>query len=220
MKKILLSMVVVAMTFFAAEAQQTKSKSKKKTVSAESKSKAAYAKIEKERQQKFEDQRMERLMDDSINREQERLEEYAKDSTRIAWKQMKMYEADSLHNDKWKNQSIEKDKWYATDRSQNAINKKAGLNDNQGRQIKAVNMIYNDRAKLVRENISLSDEQKTTQLVTLNEERRAKIKTIIGSSKEKKLEKERKEYSLKTQDDIEAKWINDVADVKKEKKNK
>ena len=220
MKKIFLSLVLAAMTFFAADAQQTKSKSKKKTVSTESKTKAKWAKIDKEKQQKFEDERIERLQDDSTSREQERMEEYTKDSTRIAWKEVKMRTADSLHNDKWKNQSIEKEKWYATDRSQNVINKNARLTDNQGRQVKNINMVYNDRAKMVRENVTLTDEQKKEQLVTLNEERRAKIQTVIGKSKDRKLEKERKEFTAKSQDDMEAKWINDVADVKKAKKNK
>lgn len=214
MKKILLSAVLVGMTFFAADAQTKKTKSKKKPVSTEAKAKAEYAKIEKERQTKFEEQRLERLFDDSVSREQERLEEFAKDSARLAWKEDKIRVADSLHNDKWKNQSMEKEKFYATDRSQNAINKNAGLSDNLGRQVKTINMSYNEKAKLIRENLELADDAKTAQLAALNEERRAKIRAIIGKGKEKKVEKERKEYSMKYSDDSEAKWINDVADIK------
>lgn len=214
MKKILFSAVLVAMTFFAADAQQKKTKTKKKTVSTEAKAKAEYAKLEKERQQKFEDQRLERLYDDSVSREQERLEEFVKDSTRTAWKETKLKEADSMHNEKWKNQSVEKEKYYATERSQDAINKNAKLDVNQGRQVKAINMSYNDKARVIRENMELTEDVKTAQLVSLNEERRAKIRAILGKSKEKKVERERKEYSAKYSDDIEAKWINDVADIK------
>ncbi len=214
MKKILFSAVLVGMTFFAADAQTKKTKSKKKPVSTEAKAKAEYAKLEKERQGKFEEARLERLYDDSVSREQERLEEFVKDSTRLAWKEAKIKAADSMHNEKWKNESVEKEKFYATERSQNAINRSAGLNDNQGRQVKAINMSYNDKAKAIRDNVELTDEAKTTQLAALNEERRAKIRAIVGKGKEKKVEKERKEYSMKYSDDIEAKWINDVANMK------
>jgi hypothetical protein len=214
MKKILFSAVLVAMTFFAADAQQRKTKSKKKPVSTEAKAKAEYAKLEKERQQKFEEQRIERLYDDSVSREQERLEEFVKDSTRAAWKETKLRAADSMHNEKWKNQSIEKEKYYASERSQNAINMKAKLSPTQGNQVKAINMSYNDKAKLIRDNMELAEDVKTAQLVSLNEERRAKIKAIVGKSKEKKVEKARKEYAMNHTDDVEAKWITDVADIK------
>lgn len=214
MKKILFSAVLVAMTFFAADAQTKKTKSKKKPVSTEAKAKAEYAKLEKERQEKFEEQRLERLYDDSVSREQERLEEFVKDSTRTAWKEAKLKEADSLHNEKWKNQSIEKEKYYASERSQNAINAKAKLSATQGSQVKAINMSYNDKAKVIRDNMELTEDAKTAQLVALNEERRSKIKAIVGKSKEKKVEKARKEYSMAHTDDVEAKWINDVANIK------
>jgi hypothetical protein len=75
-------------------------------------------------------------------------------------------------------------------------------------------MSYNDKAKAIRDNVELTDEAKTTQLAALNEERRAKIRAIVGKGKEKKVEKERKEYTMKYSDDIEAKWINDVANIK------
>jgi hypothetical protein len=73
---------------------------------------------------------------------------------------------------------------------------------------------YNDKARVIRDNAELAADVKTTQLASLNEERRAKIRAILGKGKEKKLEKETKEYSMKFSDDIEAKWINDVADIK------
>lgn len=217
MKKILFSAVLIGMTFFAADAQTKKTKSKKKVVSTEAKSKAAYAKLEKERQAKFEEQRLERMYDDSVSREIERLDEFAKDSTRLAWKEEKLRVADSLHNDKWKSQSVDKEKYYATERSQNAINREAGLNDNLGRQVKAINMSYNDKARVIRDNMEIADDAKTTQLAALNEERRARIRAIVGKSKEKKIEKERKEYSAKYSDDVDAKWINDVVNIKTNK---
>jgi hypothetical protein len=218
MKKILFSAVLVAMTFFAADAQTKKTKSKKKPISTEARAKAEYAKLEKERQQKFEEQRLERLYDDSVSREQERLEEFVKDSTRAAWKETKLKVADSLHNEKWKNQTIEKEKYYASERSQNAINTKAKLSVTQGSQVKAINMSYNDKARMIRDNMELTDDVKTAQLVSLNEERRAKIKAIVGKSKEKKIEKARKEYAMTHTDDVEGKWMNDVADIKSSNK--
>jgi hypothetical protein len=44
----------------------------------------------------------------------------------------------------------------------------------------------------------------------LNSERRARIQSVVGKSKEKKLEKERKEYSKKYGEDSQAKWIDEV----------
>ena len=142
------------------------------------------------------------------------MEEFVKDSTRTAWKESKLKEADSLHNDKWKNQSIEKEKYYASERSQNAINANAKLSATQSNQVKAINLSYNDKAKVVRDNTELTEDVKTAQLVALNEERRAKIKAVVGKGKEKKIEKERKAYTMNHTDDTEAKWINDVADIK------
>ncbi len=220
MKKIFLTCAVVAMTIFATEAQSKKGKkNKKSTVSTEARLNSDIAKIKNEKKLMMEEDRVERLRIDSTRREDERMAEEAKDLERIAWKEQKLKEVDSLNQLKWKQQSEEKDQWYATDRSQNEINKAAKLNDMQGRQIKAINMAYNDKAKVIRENAATTDEQKKMELTALNTERRTKIKAIAGAKKESKLEKQRRDYTTKNTDDKNSAWMNEVETPEKLKKD-
>ena len=213
MKKIILTSLVVAMGFFAAEAQTKKAK-KAKPLTAEQKQKAAMAKLEEERQAKFETMRLERLEADSIRRADETREEFVKDSLRQDWKAKRLAQVDSTNNVNWTKTVADKDAWYDHERSQNAINKSAGLNDIQGRKVKAINEQYNERAKMVKLDSTLSQDQVKTQLASINEERLAKIKETVGSSKAKKLEKARKSYAAKNTDDHDSKWINDAVAVK------
>ena len=217
MKKIILTGLVIAMGFFSAEAQTKKKAKKSKPLTAEQKQKASLAKMETERQAKFETQRLERLEADSIRKADEQMEEFTKDSLRQDWKAKRLAEVDSTNKVTWTKTVSDRDAQYDHDRSQTAIIKKAGVNDVQGRKVKAINEQYNEKAKTVRLDSTLSQEQINTQLASINEERRAKLKEVVGSSKEKKLEKARKSYSMKNTDDHDAKWINDAAMVKKEK---
>lgn len=213
MKKILLTCAVAAMTFFATEAQTKKSTSKKskKPVNSEARLNADIAKIKAEKSKAMEEQRVERLMIDSTRREDERLAELQKDSLRMAWKQQKINEVDSLNAVKWKKQISDKDADYAAERTQAELAKAAKLSTNQGRQVKAINMSYNDKAQLVMLDSTLSPEVRRQQLTALNTERRDKIKEVVGKGKEKKLEKERIKYMAKNNDDTLSAWLNEVA---------
>ena len=71
---------------------------------------------------------------------------------------------------------------------------------------KAAKSAYN---KMYRQR-KMTEEQRKQQLATLNTERRTKIKATVGSSKDKKLEKERKAYFKKYGEDAQAKWIDEV----------
>ena len=218
MKKILLTCAVVAMTIFATEAQTRKSSSKKstkKSMSSEARLNSDIAKINEEKRLAMEEQRVERLMIDSTRREDERIAELQKDSARMAWKQQKLNEVDSLNSVKWKRQISDKDNEYAANRTQNEIVKAAKLSENQGRQVKAINMTYNDKAQLVVMDSTLSQESRNQQLTTLNLERRTKIKEVVGKSKEKNVEKQRMKVSAKNSDDKLSAWVNEAAVNKK-----
>jgi hypothetical protein len=106
------------------------------------------------------------------------------------------------------------EKRYEIERSRDEIIKAAKLSGNQGRQVKYINQLYHDKAKMVQDNTSLTEEQKQAQYAALNAERRAKISAIIGKSKEKKLEKERQEYRAKNTVDPSQNWIDAVATKK------
>src|SRR6218665_76040 len=166
MKKILLSGLILIIGFSSVEAQ-SKKKTKSKPLTADQKQQAAIAKIQKEKQAKFEAARLERLQEDSIRKEDETREEFVKDSLRQDWKAKKLAEVDSSNNATWAKAATEKDAWYDYERSQNAINKKAGLSDVQGRKVKAVNETYNEKAKSIQQDESLTDDLKNTQLATL-----------------------------------------------------
>ena len=211
MKKIFLTCAVAAMTIFATEAQTKKSTSKKKaktTMSSEAKLNADIAKIQEEKRLAFEEQRLARLSTDSARREDERLAEMQKDSLRIAWKEQKLKEVDSMNQADWKRKAEDKEQDYITERSQNEINKAAKLSDAQGRQVKSVNLAYNNKARTVMLDSSLTEDARKQQLVSLNEERRTKIKAIVGKGKEKNLEKQRTKYSAKNPDDVQSAWLN------------
>lgn len=205
------------MSIFSADAQTKSkaSKSKKAKITAESKSKAEFAKKEKERQERFRLEREERLMMDSIRREEERLARDTFEMQRAAWTENRLREIDSTNQEKWKKQAEERELAYQSDRIQNEIAKEAKLNSYQGRQIQVINQTYSDKAKLVRENIEITDEEKKVQLTALNTERKEKIKAVIGKSKAKKLEKEQAKYFEKHGTDPELSWIQEAENVAK-----
>ena len=214
MKKIFLTCTLAALTIFATEAQTKKSKkSRKAVVSTEAKLNADIAKIQTEKRVAMEQRRMDRMVIDSTRKADELTEEAFKDSSRIAWKEQKLKEVDSTNQVNWKQQMADKDQWYATERSQKEINKAAKLSENQGRQVKAINLSFNAQAKAVKENMELTQDQRMQQLATLNVERRAKIRAAIGKGDESKLEKARRKYMTSNTDDKDSAWLNEIAVV-------
>ena len=214
MKKIFLTCALAALTIFATEAQTKKSKkSRKAVVSTEAKLNADIAKIQTEKRVAMEQSRMDRMVIDSTRKADELTEEAFKDSSRIAWKEQKLKEVDSTNQVNWKQQMADKDQWYATERSQKEINKAAKLSENQGRQVKAINLSFNAQAKAVKENMELTQDQRMQQLATLNVERRAKIRAAIGKGDESKLEKARRKYMTSNTDDKDSAWLNEIAVV-------
>lgn len=215
MKKIILAFIV-AMSFFAAEAQTTtKSKKAKKTyVSSESKAKAKqkaeYARIQRETDKKIEEYKMASFQADSMRIDSERVARENFELERKAYLENRTREQDSTNKVTWKRLSDEKEQSIKTEQSLDAVSKAAHLSSYEGRQVKAINQLYHDRARIIRDNTLLTEDQKKQQLVALNAERRAKIKAVVGRSKDKKLEKERKEYVKKYGEDIRAKWIDEV----------
>ncbi|HRD57851.1 MAG TPA: hypothetical protein PK504_07360 [Ferruginibacter sp.] len=218
MKKIFLSALVLIIGFTAVQAQTKKKKSKLKPLTADQKQQAEVAKITKEKQAKFEEARLARLEEDSIRKETEIREEFVKDSLRQDWKAKKISELDSTNKSNWTKTVVDKDAWYNHDRSQNAINKSAGLNDVQGRKVKAINDEFNIRAKDIKADETFTDDVKKTQLTALNTERLTKIKELVGKNKAKDLEKARKNYGKKNTDDIDSKWIEEAGAPAKKKK--
>ena len=211
MKRIFLTcMVALSILGVQAQTKTAHKKSKKTHVSSESKAQAAFAKQQEERQANIEAQRVELLRADSTRKENDRLADENFQNTQTKWKDSMSKVIDSSYTVKYKTMSTQKELWAKLERSRDEINKAAKLSDNQGRQVKNINQVYTEKAKLVKDNMTLNDQQKKDQFVVLNTERLARIKAIVGNAKSKKLEKERKEFVLKNGSDMEEKWIDEV----------
>jgi hypothetical protein len=211
MKKILLT-CVVALSLFAADAQSKKTKKVKNSYAQrEARATAAFNKSQQEKQQMWEEQRLERLQSETDRIERERVADSAFTQQRLDWKTNRLKEIDNTNQATWKSYSVEQENMARLERERDAIVKAAKLNDNLGRQVKYINSSYTVKATEVRNNMALTDAQKSEQLMSLNNERRAKIKAIAGKNKEKKLEKERIEYVQKHSDAVnELAWVDGV----------
>lgn len=217
MKKILLA-TLVAMSFFVADAQTTKSKKSKKAkktyMSSEAKikarQKAEVARIQKETEKKIEEYKIATYKEDSMRIDSERVARETFELERKTFLENKAREQDSINKVTWKRLSDEKEQAIKTEQDIDAVNTAAKLSFNEGRQVKAINQAYHDKARVVRDNTALTDDERKQQLIALNAERRAKIKAIVGTSKDKKIEKERKEYVKKYGENVQTKWIDEV----------
>ena len=215
MKKILLTLAVIATTFSAVEAQSKKSPKKKADpkASAEAKLKADIAKIKEEKRMKNDSLSIVHLQADSIRIEDERMAEEVKATERAEWKEKKLRETDSSSNAKWAMESAAKDDRYATNRSQDAMNKAAQLNDMQGRQVKAINQTYLAKARAIKDDVTIEGVVKSTQLAALNTQRREEIKAVVGANKDKALEKERVKMVATNNDAVAFKLFDEMAPI-------
>jgi len=217
MKKLILASIF-AMSMFAVDAQTTKSKSKKKAkktymsseAKAKAKEKAKVARVAKLTETRIEEYRVASLLSDSMRLDSERVARDSFEIQRQSYMATKLLERDSMNKATWAKLSAEKEMAAKTEHNLDEINRAANLGTYESRQVKIINQTYFEKARLLKENMELTDDVRKQQLATLNTERRAKIKATVGSSKDKKLEKERKEYFKKNGEDAQAKWIDEV----------
>lgn len=218
MKKLILASIF-AMSLFAADAQTTnKTKSKKKAkktymsseAKAKAKEKAEIARVAKLTETRIEEYRLASLLSDSMRLDSERVARDSFEIQRQAYIASKSTERDSINKATWAKLSSEKEIARKTEHNLDEINRAANLGTYESRQVKIINQTYFERARLVKENVELTDDVRKQQLAALNTERRAKIKATVGSAKDKKLEKERKAYFKKYGEDAQAKWIDEV----------
>ena len=217
MKKLILASIF-AMSMFAVDAQTTKSKSKKKAkktymsseAKAKAKEKAKVARVAKLTETRIEEYRVASLLSDSMRLDSERVARDSFEIQRQSYMATKLLERDSMNKATWVKLSAEKEMAAKTEHNLDEINRAANLGTYESRQVKIINQTYFEKARLLKENMELTDDVRKQQLATLNTERRAKIKATVGSSKDKKLEKERKEYFKKNGEDAQAKWIDEV----------
>lgn len=205
MKKISLLCLLV-FSIFAAEAQTKKSKRSKKQPSKESVAKVKFMKVEAQKKLMRDSLMMTMKMEDSVRIATDNISDLQKDSLSLAYKQNGLKNIDSLNKIRYATISTSRNEVDVADKNQMDINRAAKLNEYQSKQVKYINQTYTEKAKVL---ISGVDPQtKKLELVTLNDQRRDKIRLVVGKSREKKLENERKDYFKKNTADESNAWIN------------
>lgn len=215
MKKLLLLCIVLT-AFLASEAQTTKGqtkKTKKPSISREAIVKARLDSLETARQLSIDSILNVQVRIDSARKFNDSIASVKSAAERMAWKENRDREIDSLNKLHVKMLSKEHEQSLTVQRQRRTINKTAKLNDYQGQQVDYINQIFFGKAQTIKEDASISEDQKKQQLVVLNEERKSRLKTVIGKSKEKKFEKTRKANPNTI--DAEVQWVNEVDGVVK-----
>ena len=205
MKKISL-LCLIAFSFFAAEAQTKKNKKSKKQPNKESVAKKKFVKAEAQKKLMRDSLMIGMKMEDSLRIAADIQSDLQKDSLSFAYKQTGLKDIDSLNKIRYATIAKTRNDVDIADKTQMDINRAAKLNDYEGKQVKYINQSYTEKAKIL---ISGVDPQtKKQELVLLNEERRNKIRIIVGKSRERKLDNERKDYFKKNTADEANAWIN------------
>ena len=212
MKKISF-LCLFAISFFAAEAQTKKNKKSKKQPNKETIAKAKFIKIETQKKFLRDSVMLSMKMEDSLRIAGDNLSDLQKDSLSLVYRQNGLKDIDSLNKIRYATIAKSRSEVDIIDKTQMDINRAAKLNDYQGKQVKYINQTYTEKAKIL---ITGADPQtKKQELALLNEERRNKIRSIVGKSRERKLENERKDYFKKNTADESNAFINIAESVVK-----
>ena len=205
MKKITL-LCLMAFSLFAAEAQTKKNKKSKKQPNKETVAKAKFNKQQAQKKLMRDSLILGMKMDDSLRLAFDNMSDLQKDSLSIVYKETGLKNIDSLNKVRYAAIARSRSEIDIADRTQMDINRAAKLNDYQSKQVKYINQTYAEKAKAL---LNGSEPQtKKAELAVLNEERRAKIRVIVGKSREKKIESERKDYFKKNAADEANAWIS------------
>jgi hypothetical protein len=205
MKKIILCSIAV-LTLFVANAQNKKKKNHKKVVNKEAVANARFMKNEAAKKLQRDSLLIGLRMEDSLRIAGDSIADLQKDSASLAYRENGIKMIDSVNNEKYTAIGTQRSKWDKSDKTQFQITSAVGLDEYKSRQVKIINQAYNEKAKTI-----LSSEnavQKSQELVSLNDERRSKLKTLLGKGKEKKLEKARKNIIKLYGADEDSAWMN------------
>ena len=215
MKKLLLLCSILT-SFLASEAQTTKShskKSKRPVISKEAIVQARLDSLETARQLRIDSMVITQFHIDSVRKLNDSLAYVKQQQERMAWKEAKLRETDSINKEHVKMLSKEHEKSLTIQRQRETINKTAKLNDYQGQQVDYINQTFFGKAQTIKEDPAIPEDKKKLELAKLNDERKSRLQTLIGKSKEKKFEKVRKAHP--NANDSEVQWINEVDGVAK-----
>ncbi len=212
MKKIFL-LCLVAFSFVAADAQTRKNKKSRKVPNKEAIANAKFNKQEASKKLMRDSSIFKMRLEDFTRLAMDSIADLQADSISVAYKENGLREIDSLNKESYAAIGKNTAEYDKTQRLQNEIVVGAGLSDYKSRQVKIINTSYTEKAKALIEEGNAN--AKAQELLALNEERRGKIKAILGKSKERKLEKERKDYVKKNGVDVNTAWMDIPESVSK-----
>ncbi len=213
MKKIIL-ICVAALSIFAADAQVKKSGKKAKKPTKKAIAKAKYTKQEETKSLARRAQLDSLMSTDSLRRQGDSLADVQKENDRIVYKQTGLKAIDSINKDTYAAMLKQRTNTDKNQKLSEDLSKEANLSLYESTQVDFINQQYNEKAKTLLQGSDPS--LKKTELAVLNDERRSKIKTIVGKGKERRLEKERKNYIQKNGAPDDAQWVDIAESVTKQ----
>ncbi|MFT3911969.1 MAG: hypothetical protein QM737_21270 [Ferruginibacter sp.] len=215
MKKLLL-LSTILVSFFTSEAQTTTSqnkKIKKPKIDKEALMQARLDSLESARQLRIDSMVTAQFRVDSVRKFNDSIAEVKSQQERLAWNENKAKETDSINKEHVKMLSKEHAQSLSIQSQRETLGKAAKLNDYQQQQVVFINQLYFGKAQKIKQDPALAEDKKRAELTKLNDERVNRLKTVIGKSKEKKLEKARK--NQKNTIDTDTQWISEVDGVAK-----
>lgn len=204
MKKILF-IIITTFSLFTADAQAKKSKKSGKRPGKEAIANSDFKKKEAIKKTDREKQLTAMRSEDSLRLQMDSIADLTTENERTVYKTEGLRIIDSTNKAGYGTLSRERADWEKTERDNALIMKAAKLSEYESKQVKYINQTYNEKAKQIIG--SGTADQKKQELFTLNEERKAKIKTVAGKAGEKKLEKERRDYIKKNGIHTDTQWI-------------
>jgi hypothetical protein len=209
MKKIFL-LCLVAFSFVSADAQSRKSKKNRKSSNKEAIANARFNKQEASKKVLRDSLIYKMKLEDSTRLAMDSIADLQADSISVAYKENGLREIDSLNKESYAAIGKNTDEYDKTQKLQNDMIQGVGLSDYKNRQVKIINTSFTEKAKVIVQDGDAN--AKAQQLATLNEERRGKIKALLGKTKERKLEKERKAFVKKNGVNADTAWM-DIAET-------
>ncbi len=205
MKKILI-LSIVAFSSFSVDAQSKKSMKNKKPLNKEAVANVKFQKIEAGKKMGRDSVLVAMRLGDSIRYAMDSVSDAQKDSMSL----VNNTEALSAINiaTKAKYEAISSDR-ISSEKSealQDAMVTSSNIHGTKLSLVKTINKTYIDKAMLVQKNSD--DIQKTQSLIALNIARRNELKSILGQSKERKLEKARLAYIAKNGSNTDTAWMD------------
>ena len=208
MKKIFL-LCLVAFSFVAVDAQSRKNKKSRKGSNKEAIANARFNKQEASKKLLRDSLIYKMKLEDSTRLAMDSIADLQADSISVAYKENGLKEIEAANNESYAAIGKNIDEYDKGQKLQADMINGAGLSDYKSRQVKIINTSFTEKAKIIVQDGDAN--AKAQELAALNEQRRSRIQALLGKSKERKLEKQRKSYVKKNGVNTHTAWM-DIAE--------